>query len=109
MPLLLYHTSGMLRSQVIPELNKFLQNKWDEINNEYATFYISPLISHDPQSLKEAKRILIQLLLAGPKDKHVAVIPYENRLQIKNILVSVQSYNDPYESDSTGQMSLLIS
>jgi len=65
-PSLLHYTSSYLRTHVFGDLNTLLREKWErelDVRNKYT-----------PQAQAEAKRILLDMLLSAPEDKHVAVL-----------------------------------
>ncbi|KAL6063483.1 CAZy families GT2 protein (Fragment), variant 3 [Balamuthia mandrillaris] len=84
-PLLCFNTSNQLHTNVFPQLKDELKQAWREFH---------PPSEHDEMALKETKRLLMELILAGPSSKHVAIanhkhIRYLLALADKRLLVKV--------------------
>ncbi len=117
-PLLQFNTSSFLRSEIFPHINAELKRLWTSVLPDskyvfhlfvslslYKKFLTQPFFCgrFDEVTLKEAKKILIELLLAGPYSKHVALaetrhirqinLLSEKRILIKSFSVEKSNYN----------------
>ena len=79
LPLLLYNTSGTLRSDLFPTINSRLDMKFREVDYE-----------HDLKLAKEAQNILIHLILASRDQQHCAVVSQKHLRELRQFLKKQQ-------------------